>query len=172
MKIMVMRHADALGKAAAAVEYDAERPLSDRGRVDAQRVGAALLALGCAPADLLSSPLIRSQETAAIVAEAVGGDPQAVIPLSVLSPGSGPDELLRAVSTHGDAEHDWVLAVMHEPDVSHILGVTLFGGRECPLPVYPGDLFALDLQSAGGHTRASLAFALSQTVLDRLLRND
>jgi phosphohistidine phosphatase len=66
--LILLRHASAADGAP-----DRERPLLDRGRRDAERVGRALAARGPRPEHALVSPARRAQETLRAVAEALGG---------------------------------------------------------------------------------------------------
>ncbi len=166
MRILLMRHAHALSRAEANVAYDAERPLSSTGRTEAQAAAQLLRALGALPDTVVCSPFVRAQETAALICRALGAGrtPQA---LSSLAPGSGPEDLLRAVVNYRRNEQAWLLAVMHEPDVSQILGSLLLRGAPFPLPVAPSDLYALDVQVACVDCCGRLLFALSPAALAR-----
>jgi phosphohistidine phosphatase len=156
MKILIMRHTKALSRKEADVPYDADRPLSESGKLEAELLGKVLQKHGIVPNPVVCSPFIRTQETASIVIEQFEEE-MSPMPLTILAPGSGSDELLRAAQNFGDTENRWMLAVLHEPDVGYILGSLLFSGRTYPLPVKPGDLFALEIQSHHGHSEGRLA---------------
>ena len=71
MKLYLMRHAEALvtnGK----IRSDEERPLSTRGRAQARSIGDQLRRRGHPLSQILSSPLLRTRETAAIISEVFG----------------------------------------------------------------------------------------------------
>ena len=142
MNMILMRHSDALSRQEAEVPYDADRPLSETGRRDAARAGAVLQRNGLAPAAVVCSPFVRTQETAKVVAGTLDAE-VAVAPRTELAPGSGPDELLRSIEELDAAGDDWILAVLHQPDVGHILGCLLCAGAAWPLDVHTSDLFAL-----------------------------
>ena len=155
MKFLLLRHAESLSKQAARARFDADRPLSTRGREHAKRVGQMLGPLGCLPHPIVCSPFVRTQETAAIVNQQLPA-PVPLLPLTILAPGSGSDELLRAALNHADATNRWLLAVLHEPDLSLILGTWLYGGASYPFPVLEGDLFVVRIQFARGQARGEL----------------
>jgi phosphohistidine phosphatase len=159
MKILVMRHAAALPRQAAGVNFDIERPLAQAGRAHARKVGATLQAAGLVPETVIASPAVRTQTTAELVCRHFA-DPPAIIPVPELMSGSGSDELLRNVSAHAIGS-GWTLAVMHEPDISYVLGMLLFAGRQYPFMVQPGDIFGLIVDSHGGAPRAELCFLYS-----------
>jgi len=68
--LLVMRHAKAVAPATMAEDF--ARPLSPRGREDAQCVGRVLAAHGPRPDLVLSSPAVRAAATAQAVAKAAG----------------------------------------------------------------------------------------------------
>ncbi len=70
MKLYFMRH----GKAADAALYedDFERPLTDKGAKRVRRMSQWLARMGVNPAAIYASPRVRAQQTAVILAEALG----------------------------------------------------------------------------------------------------
>jgi phosphohistidine phosphatase SixA len=166
MKFLLLRHAESLSRQAARARFDADRPLSMRGREQAKQVGQMLLAYGCLPHPIVCSPFVRTQETAAIVNQQLPA-PVPLLPLTILAPGCGSDELLRAALNYGDATNRWLLAVLHEPDLSLILGTWLNGGGSYPLVVHEGDLFVVRTQFARGQARGELLAYYSPLQLSR-----
>ncbi len=165
MKILIMRHAESLSRTAARAKFDADRPLSMVGRDQARRVGRALTAIDCLPTPIICSPFVRTQETAAIINDELP-EPVPLLPLTILAPGSGTDELLRAALNHAQPTTHWVLAVLHEPDVSLILGSWLYGGEAYPFDVSEGDLFAVRVRIRQGKSAGELAFLYSPAILN------
>ena len=107
MRLIVVRHAHA-----ASGDPDELRPLSTRGREQAQAL-AEQLAAEVGPALVLSSPLLRARETASAIARAAGTE------LRVderLSPGAELNDLLAAVKGLDGP----VVTVGHQPDCSLI----------------------------------------------------
>lgn len=160
MKIMIMRHTGALSKRESAVDHDADRPLSRAGIDHATFIGQNLQLLNMAPDLVVCSPFLRSHSSATEICKALSS-PIKAIPLTILAPGSRADELLRAKANYSDAEDDWILAVMHEPDVGAILGHLMMPNEPYPFPISPGDLFALDITLAGGSASADLLLFLA-----------
>lgn len=159
-----MRHAEAHSRASAGVAYDAERPLTERGRHHAHGLGRLLRAMGLVVDPIVSSPFVRAMQTAALVSREFGGNLEPLA-LSILAPGAGPEELLRAGVNYPPRKHAWLLAAMHEPDVSHILGSLLCDGKTLPLTVLPGDCFGLVISVAKSESRAQLVFSCSPALL-------
>lgn len=70
VRLHLLRHADA-GDPEAWDRPDEVRPLSPKGRRQAERLGAFLAAADFAPDAIVTSPLLRARETAEIVADAL-----------------------------------------------------------------------------------------------------
>ncbi len=103
---------------------DFERPLTPRGIERMHSEGRALAALGLGVSLILTSPLKRARQTAAIAAEFLG------LPLHVerrLAPGFGPAALEGILKAYPQAAA--LLLVGHEPDFSLTIGALIGGGR-------------------------------------------
>lgn len=66
-KLILIRHAHALTVYEAAVQTDAQRPLSSQGRQQAAQTAKTLLKQGIKPNIILTSPLLRALQTAKIL---------------------------------------------------------------------------------------------------------
>ena len=71
MHLYLMRH----GTAEPSVGRDAARSLTDRGRTEVQAVAAALERAGYRPGAIIHSPLVRSRQSAELIAAWFGGLP-------------------------------------------------------------------------------------------------
>ena len=131
----LLRHAHA-GDAARWHGDDDVRPLSDKGRSQAERVARLLAKVGEAPDLFITSPKARALETAEIVAKAlkvgVVVDRRLVGPLD---PGLVTDILLAA----GPAQRPCIVG--HDPDFSELLGELLGTGT---IPMRKGALARVD----------------------------
>lgn len=78
MQLYVVRHGEAVGTAAGG---DAARPLTERGAAAVAAVGRGLQAAGVTLDALIASPLRRAQETARILARALGGPEPSIEPV-------------------------------------------------------------------------------------------
>ena len=95
---------------------DAARRLTARGHVRTGTAARGLIALGITPDIVLTSPLIRCRDTAALVADA------AACPIAAdarLAPGMLVDDLLEVVLEHPDAST--ILVCSHQPGLSYAL---------------------------------------------------
>lgn len=116
---------------------DDVRPLSEKGRLQAERLGLFLAEAGFEPDAIVSSPMARALETARLVATPLG------LPVRVNDALAGPLEIeaLEALlSASGDPRRP--LLVGHDPDFSQ-LAADLTGLAE--LPIRKGALVRIDL---------------------------
>jgi len=102
---------------------DAGRPLTKEGIAKMQAGARGMRRLGLRLDALLSSPLVRAHETAAIVARELGPELQLA---DELAPGCDMAQLFALLGEHRAAER--VMLVGHEPDFSALIGA-LTGGR-------------------------------------------
>jgi phosphohistidine phosphatase len=166
MILYVLRHG--IAEAPTPKGDDRARRLTSRGR-DKLRAGAAgMRALGIELDALLTSPLVRAVETAAVVAEAFGGNP-APREVPALAAGVAPIESVRALRPF--ARHAGVMIVGHEPGLSGIVAVLLTGSAEgLALTLKKGGLVALELPSLQPHAGGTLRWMLTPRQLRRLGR--
>lgn len=136
MELYFLRHGAAVDQAPAGGS-DADRPLSDEGAAEMEAEARGLERLNVRPDLLLTSPLVRAQQTATIVGRVLGVQAQ---PAEALAPGCDLARLLGLLGEHSAAER--VMVVGHEPDFSRLIG-TLTGGSRVQLK--KGGLARVDL---------------------------
>jgi phosphohistidine phosphatase SixA len=115
--LLMLRHAHA-GDPMRWSGDDADRPLSDKGRRQAERLGHLLAGIEEPPDLFITSPKVRADETARIVADALGV-PVVVDPRlagGILDPDTVEDILLAA----GPAARPCLVG--HDPAFSELLG--------------------------------------------------
>jgi phosphohistidine phosphatase len=113
ISLCFLRHGDA-GDPTAWEDDDAERPLSKKGRRQSKRLGRLLADLDMRPDLILTSPKVRSAETARLVGRLVGRKPAVDERLAF---GFGESDLAGLVSGLGQ-EVLSVMLVGHDPDFS------------------------------------------------------
>ena len=134
--LCLLRHAHA-GDSTIWEQADELRPLTEKGRRQAERVGRLLAAAGFAPDAVITSPLVRARETAEIVAGLVGVTPQ-------IEPRLGePLDLatLDAILDDAGSPRRPVI-VGHDPDFSELV-TELVGAR---IPMRKGALACIDVE--------------------------
>ncbi len=137
MELYLLRHAHA-GDPAKWTGDDADRPLSSRGRRQADRLGRLLAEAGLEPDAIVASPKARAAQTAEMVAEALGGRARTDERLAF---GFGLETLSGLVRDLG--RPDRLLVVGHDPDFSELLA-DLVGASSIPLR--KGALARVDLE--------------------------
>jgi len=136
VELCVLRHAHA-GDSTTWEEADELRPLSEKGRRQAERLGRLLAAAGFVPDAVLTSPLARARQTAEIVADLLGVgvrlEPRLgeMVDLPVL------EEIL---DDAGSPRRP--LIVGHDPDFSELVS-ELVGA---PIPMRKGTLVRIDVE--------------------------
>jgi phosphohistidine phosphatase len=125
LELYLLRHAHA-GNASQWTGDDSLRPLSAKGKRQAERLGRHLAELRFEPDSVLTSPKLRALETAQLVADALG---VAVVVDDRLAAGVDLDVLEGIVSGDGGRQ---IVLVGHDPDFSEICG-ELIGTSHLPL---------------------------------------
>jgi len=138
MELLLLRHADAAPSAG----NDDLRPLSDKGRQQAQRVARFCKERELQPDIILSSPFLRTEETAQILS----GELKCEIVLSAflasgMMPSAAMEELRAAL------RFKCVMLVGHEPDLSSLAGTLLGAGNPGALRMRKATLLGLDVES-------------------------
>jgi phosphohistidine phosphatase len=125
IELYLLRHAHA-GNPDAWTGDDAERPLSAKGRGQADRLARFLAAAEVKLDSIVTSPKVRARETAEPVAAALGvpyiTDPRLAGPLDA--------QVLEAIVA--DAGGERVMLVGHDPDFSDVAG-SLTGAQDLAL---------------------------------------
>ncbi len=116
LRLHLLRHADA-GDPEAWAGDDAARPLSEKGELQAERLGAFLAEVGFLPDAVVSSPKTRARQTADIVATALG---VAVRIDERLGGGLDPAAVDAILAAAGDPGRP--VLVGHDPEFSELLG--------------------------------------------------
>jgi phosphohistidine phosphatase SixA len=148
VQLLLLRHAHA-GDPTKWSGNDDLRPLSDKGRRQAERLGRLLAETGFRPDAILSSPKLRALETAEPVAAALG---LKVARENALAGPMDLDTLEDLLAAAGNPSRP--LLVGHDPDFSD-LAATLAGLSE--LPLRKGALVRIDtarpLEAGAGSLR-------------------
>ena len=122
MELLIVRHGVAYARDAQRWQDDGERPLSPRGVTRGRRAAAGLKRLAPQPARVLTSPLARARQTAAILMRFAGWPRATSTPL--LLPEASPVALL-ALLARTSAER--VAVVGHQPHLGRLLAACLPG---------------------------------------------
>src|ERR1051326_8994399 len=119
MEIYVLRHGIAVDRGTKGYSNDSKRPLTEEGEQKMHEIAAAMLEMGLQFDLILSSTLVRAQQTAKIVADQLGEE---VTTTDLLSPDAKALELIAEIN---DEKPHQVLLVGHEPDLSQLISVLI-----------------------------------------------
>lgn len=111
-RLFLLRHADSAN--AQSGQDDLGRPLTERGRDDATRMGRYLQTQGYIPALTYCSPAVRTRETWACLHEALDTGPEEQFPAGFYL--AEPQTLLEAVRGTASA-HPSALIISHNPGI-------------------------------------------------------
>jgi phosphohistidine phosphatase len=165
MILYVVRHA--IAEDAPTGGDDGARKLTGPGRKKMKAAAAGLRALRVSPGVVLTSPLVRAVETAAIVVAALQRAP-APRELAALTPDVAPTDTLKALRAFG--RRDDVMIVGHEPNLSRTIAVLLSGATDgASIELKKGACAALEL-AAFEPGEATLHWLLQPRVLRQLGR--
>jgi phosphohistidine phosphatase len=129
---------------------DSKRPLSTKGVARLRRTLAALSALGVTFDQVLTSPLVRTRQTAEILAQA-GKAP--IVSTGALAPGGTTAHAIEELGRYGTRKR--IALVGHEPGIGELAARLL--GIRTPLEFKKGGICRIDVETLpparGGHLR-------------------
>jgi len=122
MLLYLVRHGIAMDREDPNCPPDTERPLTPRGMKRTHAAALGLLAMKVKPDAVLTSPWLRSVQTAEIFCEVIGFSSKQIIRSDALKGTSTPTDLLRDLSKLKAKE---VLCVGHEPHLHLVIAQIL-----------------------------------------------
>ncbi|PTR29679.1 MULTISPECIES: phosphohistidine phosphatase SixA [unclassified Pseudomonas] len=134
MKLWVMRHGEAVPHGARL--HDSERELTDNGRKEVLKITAELM--GQPLTAIYASPYLRAQQTAQLVRETLGFEPE-IRTVEWLTPDTEPDKVAEQLVSVSN-----VLLVSHNPLVGHLLSYLQHGAGYPPEKVSTAGLAELN----------------------------
>jgi phosphohistidine phosphatase len=116
---------------------DADRRLTKKGQEEIAASGRWMVAQGLRFDLIAASPLVRAQETAAIIAESLG-EKELLVTWKVLAPGGNPDAVCRHLGRQPDMRA--ILLVGHEPLLSALISRIITGDENAAIAMSKGAL--------------------------------
>lgn len=116
---------------------DAKRRLTKKGREEMLAVAEWMAGQGLSFDLIATSPLVRADETAAIVAKKLGNG-EKLITWEVLAPDGYADTVCREIDRHADRES--ILIVGHEPLLSSVVSRIIAGDENAAIVMSKGAL--------------------------------
>ena len=123
LTLYILRHAEAEPEA----RTDAERALTSKGRDQAKAVGRFCSEHEIYPVLILTSPLVRAQQTAKLVCKELG-ETTKLETAEFLSAGMDPERAFAHLNKFSDPGP--LMLVGHEPDLSEFIAASIGGASE------------------------------------------
>ena len=122
-----------------------DRPLTQKGKKRVQRAAAGLASMHVTPTHLLSSPFMRSKETAKLIRFQLCPSLQ-VSTHKELAVGSTPEQVVALLSAQ--PPESVILCIGHEPLLGHTAGLLLGGKRSLNFPMKKAGACLIHLSGA------------------------
>lgn len=159
-----MRHGIAV-PAEAGMTSDWERPLTKKGRDRIYKEATGLLALEISPDRIFTSPLLRAQQTAQVVAEVLKMG-EALEEIRELAPDRSPQEVIRRLGTYQNIQR--ILLIGHQPLLGETASYLLSGDDKLEIRLKKGGLCCIEADRLPPEKTAVLHWLLTAKQL-RLL---
>lgn len=159
MKLYLLRHGDAGERSPAGYTTDAARALTPKGIKRTRQLANALRQMEITFDAIYSSPLIRAQQTAEIVARSLKLEKQ-LRTISQLAPEHALTDALALIESCL-AKSKAILLVGHEPYLSQLISLLCTGGTHLNLALKKGGLCRLELTEVKSGPCATLEWLLS-----------
>lgn len=165
MRIYLIRHSNAIDIGTEGYEDDSQRPLTEKGCSKMEQTAAALNKLGVKPDLIVSSPYIRAQQTAELLAKGLKykkeiEQNEALIPMG------------EADTIIGEINEKYMVAelmlVGHEPSLSLLIGSLIAANPEMSITLKKGSVCCLAADDLRVARRASIEWLLTPKILSAL----
>ena len=156
MDVYILRHGKAEDAGPGIV--DADRRLTKKGREEAAAAGRWIAEQELRFDLIAASPLLRAQETAALVAEVLDIQNRLVL-WNVLAPGGNTDAVCRLISKHPGISS--ILLVGHEPLLSSLISRIITGDENAGIVMSKGALAKIKAFSYTGHPSGELVWLIT-----------
>lgn len=169
MKLYLVRHATARDLAAGASMRDAERPLIDVGRKEAEVVAQVLRRSGISGDLFITSPLVRARQTAEIFAEVFHAKDKLRL-ADNLAPGTSMSNLYTELKGYLTEfrRADNVFLFGHQPDMTMIAQQLLWSGPEFDMPFKKCGVARIDVSDIPPTSPGTLKWFLTPKIAQSL----
>jgi phosphohistidine phosphatase len=162
MELYILRHGIAVDRGTPGYKKDGDRPLTPEGEEKMREIAEAILGMDLKFDLILSSPYVRAEQTAHIVA---GELDEEVNFSDFLKPGGNSLELIAEIN---DEKPQRILLVGHEPDLSQFVSVLVTGGSDALIDLKKGGLCKLTTDKLVFGRCATLNWLLTPKQLRKL----
>jgi len=161
MNLYIIRHAIAVDEGSADFE-DSQRPLTDKGRRKMRQIAKGLYALGVEFDLILSSPYLRAQETAEVLADVLKVKKKIIFSESLI-PESEPEKVIAEINESHTV--DSLAIVGHEPHLSSLIGLLAANNPNIDITLKKGGVCYLSADDLHHAHRATLEWLLTPGIL-------
>jgi len=165
MKIYLIRHSNAVEPGTPGYEEDSSRPLTEKGREKMKKIAASLKKLDVKPDLIVSSPYVRAQQTAEILAKVLKYKPELTFS-DALVPLGHPDNIIGEINEKYNVAE--LVLVGHEPCLSILIGTLTGGNSELAITIKNGGVCCLLADDLHTDRKATLEWFLTPKILTRL----
>ena len=163
MEIYILRHGIAVNRGTPGYKKDSDRTLTPEGEEKVHQIAKAMLAMDVKFDLILSSPYLRSKQTAQLVAAELDEE---ITLTDLLTPDGNPLELIRELN---DEKPQSVLLVGHEPYLSGLISVLVTGESNAAIELKKGGLCKLSADRVAYGQCATLNWLLTPKQLRSLV---
>jgi len=164
MELYLLRHGVAADLGEGGVVRDEDRPLTDEGRAKMKQEAKGMQKLDLTFDAIFTSPLLRTRQTAEIVAEVLGLKDRIVV-TDALAPGQsyshGANKHAKIFIEVGAHDCSRALLVGHQPDMSEYASILLHGQRGVNIEFKKGALCAIEVVSMPPRAPGALLWLLT-----------
>jgi phosphohistidine phosphatase len=170
MNLYIIRHAIAVDAGTPEYEDDLQRPLTHKGKEKMKKIAQGLWELEVQLDLILTSPAMRTMDTARILANRLDVKKDKVIATGNLEPTGYADELIKEINEkYGDVEN--LALVGHEPYLSGLISVLLSGESNISLTLKKGGVCHLAIDTLQYGKCADLKWLLAPSQLVQIGEN-
>jgi phosphohistidine phosphatase len=163
--LYLVRHGATAKTARPGLAEEFQRPLTQEAIARLRRIGEGLKRLGVKPDWIVASPMVRTLQTADILA-AILKPAHAMSTSNTLRPGSYAQELIPFLA--GYPERRKVIAVGHEPDLSRLAGRLIRSNEGTRMLLKKGGCCRISLAELSPGTQGHLVWWLTPRILGRI----
>jgi phosphohistidine phosphatase len=164
MKIYLMRHGIASEPDVQSIESDSQRSLTTQGRNKIEQIAGKLKNMGIKPDLFLSSPYVRAEQTAAILAKEFDNIQQLKL-FDLLVPTGDADAIITEVVAKYMV--DELFIVGHEPCLGQLISVLTIGNPGLAINIKKGGVCGLSADDLRLDRRAALEWLLTPNMMLR-----
>jgi phosphohistidine phosphatase len=161
MELYILRHGQAADRVTGGYANDADRPLTPAGEAEVLGVAGGLARAGVELDLLLTSPLVRAHQTAALVASVL---PAGDGPVACPALATGDLAAILAAARTGRR----VMVVGHNPSLGELAGWLAFGDPGAIVPLRTAGLCRVDLAAGAQPGQGDLRWLLPPRLAARL----